>query len=103
MSALSQANEDVVGTKFIASATQFIARDPYVYEDILYGSDLSHSTLLYETNLISPNITRLNIAEALVYTNERDKIMSFIAEFMESIAPLIGLIGTIFWIWMLID
>ena len=29
--------------------------------------------------------------------------MSLIAEFMESIGPLIGLIGTVFWIWMLID
>ena len=30
-------------------------------------------------------------------------MMSMIAEFMESIAPLLGGIGTIFWIWMLID
>ena len=54
-------------------------------------------------NLMLFRILRIYTEEAHAHTNERDATMPIIADFMETFGPLLGVAGTIFWFWMLID
>ena len=58
---------------------------------------------LVPTNLILSNPIRIYTEEAYIYANERDATMPMMFDFMETFGPLLGVAGTIFWIWMLID